>query len=182
MSNRNNGYDTIPGTDQQEQSSLLQRIKRFDYRNKQRLPLLVFTSIVLFIFLLISLAYWLPDIRHRTPQTEFIQPPITPGISSTALEEGLAKCQSIVYHNNNNTTKPIIKRTLNPRAPSNVQLILLKNAVVWDGEGQILENVDILLSNGVISKVKQDIQAQYPVKVIDVGGHIVSPGLVDMHT
>jgi hypothetical protein len=179
MSNANSSYDTIPSAEQ-ERLSLLQRVKRFDYRNKQRLPLLVCTSIALFILLLISLASWLPDTGYHSPQTLPIQPPITPGISSTALEEGLAKCQSIVYQYTN-STQPT-NRTSNPRAPSDVQSIVLKNAVVWDGEGQILENVDILLSNGVISQVKQDIQAPPHSKVIDVGGHIVSPGLVDMHT
>lgn len=183
MSNSNNGYDSIANTNEEEQISLLERVKRFDYKNKHRLPLLVCASIVSFILLLISLVSWLPDTNYRTPQTQFIQSPITPGISSAALEEGLAKCQSIVYyHHNNNTSKPI-KRTSNPRVSSNVQSILLKNAVIWDGEGQVLENVDILLSNGVISQVKQDIQVPDPsVKVIDVGRHIVSPGLVDMHT
>ncbi|OAD01188.1 hypothetical protein MUCCIDRAFT_146514 [Mucor lusitanicus CBS 277.49] len=74
------------------------------------------------------------------------------------------------------------KRTSNPRAPQNSQPIVLRNAVVWDGQGEILNHVDILMSNGVISQVKQNIQAPASAKIIDVGGHIVSPGIVDMHT
>jgi hypothetical protein len=60
--------------------------------------------------------------------------------------------------------------------------ILLRNAIVWDGQGEILNNVDILMLDGVINQVKQNIQAPKDAKIIDVRGHIVSPGIVDMHT
>lgn len=162
----------------------LQRVKQFDYHSyyqRHGLSAILISCILLFIFLLLGLATFLPSVHHRSSKLGLLQPPIHPGISSFSLQEGLTKCRSFdkaIIDNVNNT-----KRSINPRAPKNVQPVLLKNAVVWDGQGEILDNVDILMINGVIREVKPNIQAP-PVgaKIIDVGGHIVSPGLVDMHT
>lgn len=185
-----NGYNSIPENDEQQAqqgeqlpSTVISRIKQFDYKTyarKHRLPVVVSTVIALFIILLMGLATWLPDIKHKET-THLIQPPITPGISSSAFKQGLAKCQQIHSHYKASYTNTQ-KRTLNPRAPQDIQPIVLRNAVIWDGQGEILNHVDILMSNGVISQVKQNIQAPVSAKIIDVGGHIVSPGIVDMHT
>lgn len=180
-----NGYSSIPTNNQEDERqrlpTLIERIKNFNYKTyakKHHLPVAVSSAIVLFIVLLIGLATWLPDIKHKK-NVNPIEAPITPGISSIAFQQGLAKCQQIRYESPKITTS---KRKFNPRAPGNSQPIVLKNAVVWDGQGEILNHVDILMDNGVISQVKQNIQAPASAKIIDVGGHIVSPGLVDMHT
>ncbi|KAL9538311.1 hypothetical protein MBANPS3_011030 [Mucor bainieri] len=191
------GYSSIPANDpdnthqaqqqqqQQQPPTLIHRIKQLahtTYAKKHHLPVVVLSSIILFILLLVGLATWLPDIKHKKTILP-IEAPITPGISSSAFKQGLAQCQQMRLANR---AAPLSssseKRTYNPRAPQNSQSIVLRNAVVWDGQGEILDHVDILMSNGVISQVKQNIQAPVSAKIIDVGGHIVSPGIVDMHT
>ncbi|GAN03088.1 amidohydrolase family protein [Mucor ambiguus] len=185
------GYSSIPANDpddgaqqaQQQPSTLINRIKQFIYKTcskKHHLPVVILSAIVLFILLLVGLVTWLPEIKHK--KTIYpIEAPITPGISLSAFKQGLTKCQHIRLGNRARSTNSE-KRTFNPRAPRNSQPILLRNAIVWDGQGEILNHVDILMSNGVISQVKQNIQAPAAAKIIDVGGHIVSPGIVDMHT
>ncbi|KAI8098293.1 uncharacterized protein B0P05DRAFT_633363 [Gilbertella persicaria] len=168
-----NRYATIPESEQQSSS----RFKTFV--NKNKLPAVILSCIVLFIILLGGLATWLPDIKHITKQT-IIEAPIAPGISSKSLKDGLLQCQKISKQNSQSTWA---YRSSNPRAPQDIQPVLLKNTVVWDGEGNVLEHVDVLLSNGVISEIKHGIKVdQNLTKIIDVGGHIVSPGIVDMHT
>ncbi|CAO3633667.1 unnamed protein product [Mucor fragilis] len=187
------GYRSIPANDpddaqqaqqgEQQPPTLLNRIKQFGYETyarKHHLPVVALSAIVLFILLLVGLATWLPDVKHKNTAHP-IEAPITPGISSSAFRQGLAKCQQIRLNSKTPSTDPQ-KRTSNPRAPQDSQPVVLRNAVVWDGQGKILNHVDILMSNGVISQVKQNIQAPASAKIIDVGGHIVSPGIVDMHT
>lgn len=104
-------------------------------------------------------------------------------ISSSTLEAGRAQCEAIQARQKKEINVPRQDRSYNPRAEPTQAPILLRNAVVWDGQGQVLDNVDIYIENGIIQKVEKDIQVDGDkrVKVIDVVGHIVSPGLVDMH-
>jgi hypothetical protein len=55
----------------------------------------------------------------------------------------------------------------------------LKNATLWDGEETHFE-VDILLQNGQIGKVGRNLH--FDGDFIQLKGHFVSPGLVDMHS
>ncbi|KAI8636160.1 hypothetical protein BD408DRAFT_356152 [Parasitella parasitica] len=103
-----------------------------------------------------------------------------PGISSTNFQEGLATCREIHHPKPSNVATH--RRMSNPRVPKDSQPIVLRNVVVWDGQGEILDHVDVLMNNGIISEVKPNIQAPASAKIIDVKGHIVSPGIVDMHT
>lgn len=57
---------------------------------------------------------------------------------------------------------------------------LLKGGTVVDPSGNVNEVLDILISDGKISDIGRSIQTK-DAKVIDVGGMIVSPGLIDMH-
>lgn len=104
-------------------------------------------------------------------------------ISFSTLESGRAKCEAIYNRRNKGANLPSEDRYYNPRAESTQEPILLKNATVWDGQGQVLEDVDVYIENGIIRQVEKDIQidANKKVKVINVAGHIVSPGLVDIH-
>lgn len=104
-------------------------------------------------------------------------------ISFSTLEASRAKCEAIYNRRNKGANLPSEDRYYNPRAESTQEPILLKNAVVWDGQGQVLEDVDVYIENGIIRQVEKDIQidANKKVKVINVAGHIVSPGLVDIH-
>ncbi|KAK4517463.1 uncharacterized protein ATC70_000800 [Mucor velutinosus] len=124
-----------------------------------------------------SLVYsFLPD---TSPSKQFHN-----AISFSTLEAGRAKCEAIQTRQKKGANLPSKDRSYNPRADPTQEPILLKNAVVWDGQGQVLENVDVYIENGVIRQVEKGIQVDgtQGVKVIDVAGHIVSPGLVDMHS
>lgn len=173
--------------DHSSNSGVQQYIRKFTNRIQQHgVKIMIFGAFAFFLALLIGLATFLPiaEQQQKRSKVEVIQP-YSPGISSKSLQHGLAKCRqleksaSIIENNAIHSAD----RKVNPRAPKNVRPVLLKNAVVWDGQGGILNHVDILMTNGVISQVKQNIsQVPAGAKIIDVGSHIVSPGIVDMHT
>ncbi|KAI8970441.1 hypothetical protein BDF20DRAFT_891289 [Mycotypha africana] len=206
MSLRNNGYDAIPSNDGFEEVQDDNRRRRdyptlsttpgsfaqglWDLRNykkyvdKFHLPLIISGTILSFILLLCILVNWLPDMKyHYTHQT--YPPTVSPGISTKALQQGIQKCRALRQQKQLPSYKNT-ERLVNQRTPNNTQPILLRNAIVWDGEGQVLENVDIFVHHGVIVEVKQDIKLPSSLfsstKIIDVQQHIVSPGIVDMHT
>jgi hypothetical protein len=185
------GYDSTSAEEQplvaspsEQDPSLLNRIKNLDYKsylreNRYIAVCVTLTSVLLLI--VFGLAIFLPEnVKDTFPVTSSpIKAPVAPGISNSALQQGLAKCHALTKLDP--VTKPDENRSFNPRGNTNDSTVL-RNAVVWDGQGDILSNVDVLMENGVIRQVKQGIQAPSGAKIIDVGGHIVSPGLVDMHT
>ena len=62
------------------------------------------------------------------------------------------------------------------------ETLLFKNATVWTGENEgILENTDILLKNGKISKIGKNI-SDGSAKTIDATGKHVTAGIVDEHS
>jgi len=58
--------------------------------------------------------------------------------------------------------------------------ILFKNATVWTGQS-ILENTDVLIKNGKISKVGKDLRAG-GATVVDATGKHLTAGIIDEHT
>ena len=58
--------------------------------------------------------------------------------------------------------------------------LLFKNATVWTGEA-ILENTDVLVKNGKISKVGQNLGAS-GASVVDATGKHLTAGIIDEHT
>jgi imidazolonepropionase-like amidohydrolase len=62
------------------------------------------------------------------------------------------------------------------------ETILIKNATVWTMEAEgVLENTDVLLENGKISKIGKDLSAR-GARVIDGTGKHLSPGIIDEHS
>ncbi len=60
--------------------------------------------------------------------------------------------------------------------------VLFKNATVWTSEADgILENTDILVKNGKITKIGKDLNAG-SAKVIDATGKHVTAGIIDEHS
>lgn len=59
--------------------------------------------------------------------------------------------------------------------------LLLKGGRVVDPKNQVDTDADILVENGIVCQVAPDIKPEAGDKVIDCGGLIVMPGLVDMH-
>jgi hypothetical protein len=93
-----------------------------------------------------------------------------------ALQAGLAQCAAI-------KSQPVSSADANRRNPRAVQSappVLIKNATLIDGDGSILSGRSILLSEGIVKEIGDDITAPENCKVVEVGGRYVSPGLVDM--
>jgi imidazolonepropionase-like amidohydrolase len=64
----------------------------------------------------------------------------------------------------------------------NAQDLLIKNGTVLTVTGGTILNCDILVRDGVIKKIGQNIQAPDSVMVIDATGKYVMPGIIDSHS
>jgi len=63
------------------------------------------------------------------------------------------------------------------------ETILFKGATVWTMEEQgVLENTDVLVKDGKISKVGQGLTAPQGARIIDAKGLHLTPGLIDEHS
>ncbi len=63
------------------------------------------------------------------------------------------------------------------------ETVLIKNATVWTNEADgILENTDVLLVNGKISKIGKNISAPSGSKTIDGTGKHLTSGIIDEHS
>ena len=76
--------------------------------------------------------------------------------------------------------------TLNP-FPSTYQPLprqdmLIENATILDGVGHRLNHASLLLRDGKISQVGEQIEAPAKVVTIDAKGRYVTPGLIDVHS
>ncbi len=62
------------------------------------------------------------------------------------------------------------------------KLTLITNANIFDGENEELQmGMDILIENNLIKQIGQDLAAANA-RVIDAGGRVVTPGMIDAHT
>jgi len=59
---------------------------------------------------------------------------------------------------------------------------LIRHATVLIGNGQRLDNADVLLRDGVVQAVGVGLDAPADARVIDATGKWVTPGLIDMHS
>ncbi|MEO1642102.1 MAG: amidohydrolase [Pseudomonadota bacterium] len=62
------------------------------------------------------------------------------------------------------------------------ETVLLKDATVLDGIGGMIEGGDVLLVDGEIAEVAEDISAPDGATVIDATGKWVTPGIIDNHS
>ena len=66
--------------------------------------------------------------------------------------------------------------------PAAANPVLLKNATLLTGTGTQLDNTSILLVDGKISALGQEIDAPGSAVVIDASGKWITPGLIDVHS
>ena len=66
-------------------------------------------------------------------------------------------------------------------APGTEGTFLIRNATVWTGTGQTLQNANILIRNGLIESVGPNVTAQGATE-IDARGKFVYPGMTDAYT
>lgn len=60
-------------------------------------------------------------------------------------------------------------------------MILIKNGKIFTMAGQVIENGCILVKDGKIAEVAQHIEVPFGAEVIDAGGRMVMPGMIDAH-
>jgi len=60
-------------------------------------------------------------------------------------------------------------------------MLLIKNGKVYTMEGKILERASILIQDGKIKKIAEEIEAPSDVEIIDAEGKLVMPGFIDAH-
>ncbi|MEP6946988.1 MAG: amidohydrolase [Acidobacteriota bacterium] len=60
--------------------------------------------------------------------------------------------------------------------------VLIKNATVMTAVRGTLENTDILIQNGKITKIGKNLNAPVGAQVIDASGKYVTPGIIDCHS
>ncbi len=102
-----------------------------------------------------------------------------PSILVMALGVALAGCQD----NGPQGEKVTIKKNPYPSTyqPLPAQTTLIKNAVVLTGTGERLDNADVLLENGKVKQIGQNLSATADVE-IDADGKWVTPGIIDVHS
>ncbi|ORE03980.1 composite domain of metallo-dependent hydrolase [Rhizopus microsporus var. microsporus] len=190
----NQGYSSIPRNDEEgggsssdpllpshTKPSWPERADGFKQFVKRNLAYIVIVFIVAVLLGIVLFSSLLPESsllpKGHQPFT------VKSGVSEITMQRGREKCEAI-KNRRREKNRPDSTRAKNPRADPNQKPILLKNAVVWDGQGNVLEDVDIYIESGVIRQVEKNISldSNKDVKVIDVAGHVVSPGLVDMHS
>lgn len=102
-----------------------------------------------------------------------------PGISEETFNRGLNQCEAIERRKQSQVSSD--QRTHNPRAVPGTAPMLIRNGYIWVGDSY-LENHDILVDNGVIQKVAQNIETLPEYHIIDAKNRVVTPGIVDMHS
>ncbi|KAI9282649.1 hypothetical protein BY458DRAFT_496867 [Sporodiniella umbellata] len=177
------GYSSIPQRDEEGSSNspLLNDRRSALWKQWLRKQSAVIAIILLVIVAMIIgiCAFFLPESSLLPSQRNSFS--INSGVSQLTMEAGKTKCQAISRNWQRADNKADEARE-NPRSDPNQKPILLKNAVVWDGQGNILNEMDIYIEKGIVRQVEKDIVKSDEVEVIDVKGHVVSPGLVDMHS
>ena len=67
--------------------------------------------------------------------------------------------------------------------PLPAQYILFKNANIYDGESNELQNSDLLIKDGIIQAIGDEIAIEdEQLLIIDVTGKWITPGIIDIHS
>ncbi|KAF8936533.1 hypothetical protein EDD21DRAFT_425833 [Dissophora ornata] len=104
----------------------------------------------------------------------------SPGISPDHFALGVAKCKAIRREGRHQYPAPDT-RSHNPRFVNGTAPMLFKNGYIFDGVSESFKS-DLLIDRGIIAKIGGDIEAPKDAVVVDLKGHILTPGIVDMHS
>lgn len=64
----------------------------------------------------------------------------------------------------------------------NTNQVLIRNATVMTTSKGTLQNTDILIENGKITRIGKNLKASANAKIIDASGKYVTPGIIDCHS
>ncbi|CAG8526980.1 2810_t:CDS:10 [Acaulospora morrowiae] len=101
------------------------------------------------------------------------------GISLEAYRYGLSRCAAINRAKPNNIFEGVQRS--NPRFVPGTKTYALTNGIILNGIGETIVG-DIILKNGIIVAIGQDLSYDEDAVVIDLKKKFVTPGLVDMHS
>jgi hypothetical protein len=128
-------------------------------------------GMVLMVAFISAITFSLPDLSIFPGHSRVVKL----GVSQSTMEEGRSKCYAIRFRSEAKIKQK--KSRKNPRAVKNQKPILIKNAVIWDGEGGIQENMDILMKDGIVQQIEEGIQLNPSLvdvtDIVDVRGHVV---------
>ncbi|KAI9204645.1 uncharacterized protein BJ171DRAFT_459226 [Polychytrium aggregatum] len=122
------------------------------------------------------------------------------GLPEEAFEAGLRRCLALDPAQKQIQDRLAEPRASNPRFPADSKptspkdggALVIKNALIWDGDGNVIHNATLALYRGLIQAVNpstdelhhfvQSLQDDEPVAYLDVEGRYVTPGIVDQHS
>ncbi|KAG0041175.1 hypothetical protein BGZ83_002206, partial [Gryganskiella cystojenkinii] len=170
-------YSSLPQHDQEEVGHTYPRPQnqKAEFFRKHKKTTIVLATAA--IALLATSAYLLGasnELSHDRVHYEGV------GISADHFTNGLKKCEAI-NRPNKHEYLATEARTKNPRFVNGTAPTLFKNGYVFDGVHESFKG-DVLIDNGLILAVGGDIKAPKGTTVVDLKGHIITPGIVDMHS
>ncbi|KAK3806525.1 MAG: hypothetical protein J3R72DRAFT_108273 [Linnemannia gamsii] len=101
-------------------------------------------------------------------------------ISNHHFAQGVKKCKAINRPDKHVYPDPET-RSQNQRFVNGTRPTLFKNGYIFDGENEAFKG-DLLIDRGLIVKIGGKIEAPKDAVIVDLKGHIVTPGIVDMHS
>lgn len=92
------------------------------------------------------------------------------------------RCKVLLSHNAQ-THKGKSGKNPRSRLPGNLGCLTIRNCTIWDGIGNIMDNMDIRVQDGVIKQITHTHHiTSSSCPVIEAHGRIVTPGLIDAHS
>lgn len=166
-------YASVPQHDNEEVGHAYDRPQKGAFLRKKSTLLLATAAIAL----LTASAYFLGAANELSPRKVHFE---EVNISGRHFAQGLAKCRAIKRENKHVYPAPESRieseRFVNGTAPT-----LFKNGYIFDGESEAFKG-DLLIDRGLIVKIGGEIEVPEGAVVVDLKGHIVTPGIVDMHS
>ncbi|KAG0357111.1 hypothetical protein BC939DRAFT_526591 [Gamsiella multidivaricata] len=166
-------YQGLPQHDQEEVGHAYDQPQKGAFLRKKSTLLLATAAIAL----LATSAYFLGASNELSPNKVHYE---DIGLSGRHYAQGLTKCKAIKRENKHQYPAPET-RTLNPRFVNGTTPTLFKNGYIFDGVSESFRG-DLLVDNGLIVKLGGKIEAPRDAVVVDLKGHILTPGIVDMHS
>ncbi|KAF9090759.1 hypothetical protein BGX29_011297 [Mortierella sp. GBA35] len=166
-------YTSVPQQDNEEVGHAYDRPQKGAFLRKKSTLLLATAAIAL----LTTTAYFIGASNELSPKSVHFE---EVNISEHHFAQGLAKCRAIKRENKHVYPDPEA-RTSNPRFVNGTAPTLFRNGYIFDGENESFKG-DLLIDGGLIVKIGGEIEPPKGAVVVDLKGHIITPGIVDMHS
>lgn len=128
------------------------------------------------VAILAASAFWLGSANEWSHHSVHFE---TVGISAERFQHGLHKCEQI--HRKDKHIYPEAEtRTFNPRFVNGTKPTVFRNGFIFDGVKEAYRG-DVLVDQGVVVKVGKVGEVSEDTVVVNLKGHILTPGIVDMH-